>query len=70
MTTTAPFGCWSSPIVPELLTNGLPGYAFPQFDNGNLYWLETRPWENGRSVIVCRHADGTVEDALPAPLSC
>ena len=70
MTTTAPFGCWASPIVPELLTNGLPGYAFPQFDNGNLYWLETRPWENGRSVVVRRRADGAIEDALPAPLSC
>ncbi|MDP1521245.1 S9 family peptidase [Porticoccus litoralis] len=70
MTTTAPFGCWASPIVPELLTNGLPGYAFPQFDNGNLYWLETRPWENGRSVVVRRRADGAIEDAFPAPLSC
>lgn len=70
MTTTAPFGCWSSPIVPELLTNGLPGYAFPQFDNDNLYWLETRPWENGRSVVVRRRSDGAIEDALPAPLSC
>ncbi|TNE75765.1 MAG: S9 family peptidase, partial [Gammaproteobacteria bacterium] len=70
MTITAPYGSWASPIVPSLLTSGQPSYAFPQHDNGNLYWLESRPWENGRSVVVCRRTDGTVVDALPAPLSC
>ncbi|WP_461519336.1 S9 family peptidase [Porticoccus sp.] len=69
MTTTAPYGSWASPIVPSLLTNAAPGYAFPQFDGGNLYWLESRPWENGRSVVVCKTADGMTKDALPAPLS-
>ncbi|WP_461482412.1 S9 family peptidase [Porticoccus sp.] len=70
MTTTAAYGSWISPITPALLTDAAPGYAFPQFDCGNLYWLESRPWENGRSVVVRRTAEGVVEDALPGPLSC
>jgi len=70
MSTTVPYGSWPSPIVPSLLTDGSPGYAFPQYDGDRLYWLESRPWENGRSVVVCREADGTVRDVLPAPLSC
>lgn len=69
MTTISPYGSWTSPITPSLLTSAAPGYAFPQFDNGNLYWLESRPWENGRSVVARLNADGKVEDALPAPLS-
>ncbi|MEZ5528888.1 MAG: prolyl oligopeptidase family serine peptidase [Porticoccaceae bacterium] len=70
MSEIAPYGCWASPIVPDMLCKAAPGYAFPQFDSGNLYWLESRPWENGRSVVMRRRPDGTVDEALPAPLSC
>jgi hypothetical protein len=38
-------------------------------DRGNLYWLESRPWENGRSVIVQKDPQGNVRDVLKAPLS-
>jgi len=62
------FGSWISPITAELVTKAAPRLDQPQFDNGNLYWLESRPWENGRSVIMRRRTDGTIEDVLPAPL--
>ncbi len=67
MSETAPYGSWTSPIVPALLTGAVPGYAWPRVDRGNLYWLESRPWENGRSVIVQKDPKGNVRDVLKAP---
>ena len=69
MPTTSPFGSWSSPIDPKLLASSSPSFAYPSSDRENLYWLESRPWENGRSVIVQRDCKGTIRDVLPAPLS-
>ena len=66
---TAPYGSWSSPIDPKLLTSSSPSYAYPYRDGENLYWLESRPWENGRSVVVQRNIKGETTDVLPAPLS-
>jgi dipeptidyl aminopeptidase/acylaminoacyl peptidase len=66
---TAPYGSWSSPIDPKLLTSSSPSYAYPYRDGENLYWLESRPWENGRSVVVQRNVKGETTDVLPAPLS-
>lgn len=65
----APYGSWDSPINPEQLTASTPSYAYPYRDGENLYWLESRPWENGRSVIVQRNQQGQIRDVLPAPLS-
>ena len=40
----------------------------PRLDGGGLYWLESRPSESGRTVLV--HSDGgKPEDLLPAPYS-
>jgi len=66
---TTPFGSWRSPITAELVTQSAPSLDQPQFDGDTLYWLQSRPWESGRTVIMRRLADGTVEDMLPAPLS-
>ena len=79
----APYGSWSSPIDPKLLTSSSPSYAYPCRDGENLYWLESRPWENGRSVIVQRRMIQNIKnqnsknknnksktcDVLPSPLS-
>ena len=64
-----PYGSWASPITPELLASSSLTYAYPCCDGENLYWLESRPWENGRSVVVQRNSKGHVRDVLPAPLS-
>jgi dipeptidyl aminopeptidase/acylaminoacyl peptidase len=65
----APYGSWQSPINPEQLSASSPAYAFPCRDGDNLYWLESRPWENGRAVVVKRNTQGAISDALPAPLN-
>lgn len=40
-----------------------------RYDGGHLYWLEGRPSEGGRQVIVRRAADGTVSDLTSSPVS-
>ena len=38
-------------------------------DGDDLYWLEGRPMEGGRQVVVRRRPDGTTEDLLPVPFN-
>jgi dipeptidyl aminopeptidase/acylaminoacyl peptidase len=64
--TVAPYGAWRSPITTELITGYRVGVITPRVDGDDIYWIEVRPAEAGRSVIVRRRNDGTVEDAIPA----
>ena len=64
--TIAPFGSWESPITPDLVTQASIAYADSiEVDGTDIYWVESRPLEGGRSVVVRRHGDGTIEDAVP-----
>lgn len=66
----ATYGAWTSSLTPELLASGLVRYGFTSLGaDGALYWTESRPAEQGRSVIVRRSPDGTTSDLLPAPHS-
>ena len=73
MTQVTPYGSWQSPITAELLTAARPGFDYPSTSNGKLYWLESRPWENGRATIVEKSfgndTGSQIRDVLPAPLS-
>ncbi|MFN8590009.1 MAG: S9 family peptidase [Thermomicrobiales bacterium] len=62
----APYGTWRSPITADLITGRRVGLASPRLDGDDIYWIEARPEEAGRSVIVRRRADGTIRDAIPA----
>jgi len=65
MTTTALYGCWKGPITSGLLTSSGIGFSEFQFSNGNLYWLESRPDESGRVVVVRSSPAGAPVDLLP-----
>ncbi len=63
----ARYGSWESPITPELVTAASIRYNDSvECDGGDVYWVESRPNEGGRSAIVRRSADGIVADASPA----
>lgn len=62
-------GTWPSAITPERVTGAAPSLDYPFSQGGSLFWLENRPTENGRGVVVQRLPDGTTRDLLPAPLS-
>lgn len=63
--TAAPYGSWESPITPDLITAGSVRLSELWVDGDDLYWLEGRPSEGGRYVIVRRSPDGTTSDVIP-----
>src|SRR6185295_17264409 len=62
----SPFGSWASPISSDLIVAGTIGLGDPAIDGGAVYWIESRPSEKGRSVVVRRRPDGQISDAIPA----
>lgn len=67
--TIAPFGSWRSPISAAMLVQGAVRFGDVTTDGDTLYWVEGRPQEEGRYVIVRRTSDGTTDDVLPKPFS-
>ena len=49
---TAQYGTWSSPITPEMVPEAGIRLGEIKTDGHDVYWLEGRPAEGGRSVIV------------------
>jgi dipeptidyl aminopeptidase/acylaminoacyl peptidase len=66
MPTMRPYGSWLSPITSELIVAGSVGLLGTQFDGADVYWVESRPQEQGRSVLVRQRAGGVAEDVTPA----
>jgi dipeptidyl aminopeptidase/acylaminoacyl peptidase len=64
-----PFGEWKSPITADLIVAGTIGLGSLGIDGDWVYWLETRPQEGGRNVILRSDVLGTVEECLPAPFN-
>lgn len=62
-----PYGTWPSDISSRALTAGTVKLIDVWVDRatGSTVWLEGRPSEAGRQVLVVRSADGTVSDLLP-----
>jgi hypothetical protein len=62
----AAYGAWKSPITSSMIGEQMIGLSETSFDDGKIYWLESRPPENGRSVIVCRPAAGAAPQDVTA----
>ena len=69
MPITAPYGSWRSPITTSLIVSGAVGLGQIALDGDDVYWVEMRPSEGGRMVIVRRAADGAAVDVTPPPYS-
>jgi dipeptidyl aminopeptidase/acylaminoacyl peptidase len=65
---TAPYGSWKSPITSDLIVAQSVGLAEVRLDGAAIYWLETRPQEQGRAV-VCAATDSGPVDVTPQPYS-
>jgi len=66
----APYGSWKSPITSDLIVAQSIALSEVRLDGEEIYWLEGRPQEQGRSVVV--RADGRggrVTDITPKPYS-
>jgi dipeptidyl aminopeptidase/acylaminoacyl peptidase len=66
---TAPFGSWKSPITSDLIVQGSVGLSQCTFDNEDIYWVELRPRESGRNVIVKWNPTGNRVDINPFPFN-
>lgn len=64
-TKIAPYGSWKSPITSDLIVQGSVGLGAVRADGADLYWIELRPSEGGRSCLVRRSADGATRDMTP-----
>jgi dienelactone hydrolase len=63
---TAPYGSWKSPITSDLIVAKTTTLSDVRIDGDHVYWLEGRPQEQGRNVVVCAGPDGAVSDVTPA----
>ena len=60
-----PYGSWVSPLSAERIAEAGVRLSFVRADGECLYWLEGRPRERGRSVLM-RYRKGEVREVLPA----
>jgi len=65
----APYGSWKSPITSDLIVSGSVSLSQPCIDGEDIYWLEMRPTEGGRNVIVKRRPSGLLSDVNPQPFN-
>jgi dipeptidyl aminopeptidase/acylaminoacyl peptidase len=63
------FGSWESPITAELVAQASVRISDIKTHGHDVYWIETRPEENGRNALVVRSPDAQSKDALPAKYS-
>lgn len=59
---TAGYGSWKSPITSESIVKEAVGLSQIKCDGADRYWIEMRPSEEGRSVIICSDAEGNLID--------
>ena len=65
----APYGAWKSPLTADMLLASALGIGEIQLDGETIYWIELRPTEGGRGVLVRRTPDGATVDVTPAPFN-
>ena len=63
---TSPYGSWRSPVTADAIVAGVIGLSQIQLDGDDIYWVEQRPAEAGRNVVVRRRPGGVTDDITPA----
>ena len=69
MPTIAPYGSWKSPITADLIVQDAVRLGAVQLDGDDVYWVEMRPADGARNVIVRRTPDGAARDVTDAPFN-
>ena len=64
--TSAPYGTWASPITARAVASAALRLGSVVLEGEDTYWLEGRPEEGGRNVIVRRDPNGRLADVTPA----
>ena len=68
---TLPFGTWPSPITPDAIVAETVRLSSVSLNGGRVAWLEGRPGEGGRNVLVRADVSepGGIEDLIPPPFN-
>ena len=67
---TASYLTWKPVISAEEVFQATVNFSFLSGDaSGRLFWVELRPEEKGRCVIMLRTSEGEIKELLPAPFS-
>ncbi|MFC3157057.1 S9 family peptidase [Gilvimarinus japonicus] len=69
VSTTAQYGSWDSPIDASALTANAVRLAEPQLHEDIAYWLESRPDEGGRNVLMRQQLGREPRELLDASIS-
>ena len=64
-----PYGSWKSPITSDLVVSGTIRVEQIVLDGENIYWIEMRPAEGGRYVVVQRSPEGQISDITSSPFN-
>ncbi|HEV8282592.1 MAG TPA: hypothetical protein VGQ02_12075, partial [Candidatus Limnocylindrales bacterium] len=67
--TELPYGSWPSSIRIDDIVGDVVRLSDPWIDGDDVYWIEGRPAEDGRSVLVHHGADGSSGDVTPPPFN-
>jgi dipeptidyl aminopeptidase/acylaminoacyl peptidase len=67
VTRSAPYGSWRSPIGATLVASASAGLGWLAVDGEAVCWLETRPDEGGRGVVMRWRPDEGVRELTPPP---
>jgi len=62
----APYGSWASPITSDLIVASSIGLGEILVDGRDVYWIEMRPQEQGRTVVVRLSHDSQPAEVTPA----
>lgn len=60
-----PYGSWTSPIAAGTVASSAIRLSSIVLDGEDIYWIEGRPGDNGRNVVVKRSPDGHIADVTP-----
>lgn len=63
------YGSWKSPITSDVIVSETINIGQIALDGKNVYWVEMRPAESGRYVIVTQSPDGHITDITPSPFN-
>src|SRR6266705_2243652 len=66
---SVPYGSWKSPITSDLIVKESIGLSQVRLDGSDIYWIELRPCEGGRQVVVRRSPDGQIKDLTPREMN-
>jgi dipeptidyl aminopeptidase/acylaminoacyl peptidase len=64
----APYGSWKSPITSDAIVSETLELGQIVLDGTDIYWLEMRPSEGGRCVVV-KHTLNGITDMTPSPFN-